>query len=123
MKNRKLMDNLCLILVFTFLFLPILVLIIFSFNSSSLNIIFEGFTFSWYKTLFSNVTLLESLKNTLIVAFTSTIASTIIGTISAYALYKYNFPFKKFINELLYIPIVIPEIVLGISLLCVYTLL
>lgn len=52
MKNRKLMDNLCLILVFTFLFLPILVLIIFSFNSSSLNIIFEGFTFHGIKLYF-----------------------------------------------------------------------
>ena len=62
------------------------------------------------------------MYNTLIVAFTSTIISTIIGTISAYALKKYDFPFKNIILELLYIPIVIPEIVLGISLLAIYTL-
>ena len=49
MKNNKIIDNLCLFLVFTFLFLPILVIILFSFNTSSLNIIFEGFTFDWYK--------------------------------------------------------------------------
>ena len=122
MKNNKIIDNLCLFLVFTFLFLPILVIILFSFNTSSLNIIFEGFTFDWYKELFNNKTLLEALYNTLIVAFTSTIISTIIGTISAYALKKYDFPFKNIILELLYIPIVIPEIVLGISLLAIYTL-
>ena len=122
MKNNKIIDNLCLFLVFTFLFLPILVIILFSFNTSSLNIIFEGFTFDWYKELFNNKTLLEALHNTLIVAFTSTIISTIIGTISAYALKKYDFPFKNIILELLYIPIVIPEIVLGISLLAIYTL-
>ena len=120
MKNNKIIDNLCIFLVF--LFLPILVIILFSFNTSSLNIVFEGFTFDWYKELFNNKTLLEALYNTLIVAFVSTIISTIIGTISAYALKKYNFPFKNIILELLYIPIVIPEIVLGISLLAIYTL-
>ena len=58
----------------------------------------------------------------MIVAVTSTVISTVIGTMSSYALKKFNFPGKKFINELLYIPIVIPEIVLGISLLCIYSL-
>lgn len=121
-KHNKILDNLCLCLVFIFLFLPIFVLIIFSFNTSKLNIVFEGFTLRWYYELFRNPMLLESLWNTLIVAFISTVVSTIIGTISSYALKKFNFPFKKFINELLYIPVVIPEIVLGISLLCVYAL-
>lgn len=121
MKHNKTLDNLCLTLVFIFLFLPILILIIFSFNTSSLNIVFEGFTLDWYKNLFQNKLLLEALKNTLLVAVTSTVISTIIGTISAYALHKFNFPLKKLINELLYIPVVLPEIVLGISLLCIYT--
>lgn len=123
MKHNKFLDNICLFLVFTFLFLPILVIILFSFNTSRLNIVFEGFTLDWYRELFNNTSLLIALKNTLIVAFVSTIVSTIIGTISAYGLKKYNFPFKRVVNELLYIPVVIPEIVLGISLLCIYTLL
>jgi spermidine/putrescine transport system permease protein len=83
---------------------------------------FEGFTLKWYYELFKNPILLEALWNTLLVAVISTLISVIIGTISAYALKKFDFPFKKFINELLYIPVVIPEIVLGISLLCIYTL-
>lgn len=123
MKNNKLLDNLCITLVFIFLFLPILILIIFSFNTSSLNIIFEGFTFKWYLELFKNKMLLSALANTLIVALSSTIISTIMGTLSAYVLNKYDFKLKKVINELLYIPIVLPEIVLGISLLCIYSVL
>ena len=122
MKHNKFLDNLCLIFVFTFLFLPIFVLIIFSFNTSELNIVFEGFTLHWYQDLFKNKVLLEALWNTLLVAGISTLFATIIGTLSAYALKRFDFPFKNLINELLYIPVVMPDIVLGISLLCIYTL-
>lgn len=122
MKNNKFLDNFIIVLVFIFLFAPICVLILFSFNTSRMNITFEGFTLEWYKILFKNPTLLEALKNTLIIACTSTVVSTIIGTISAYGFRKYDFKGKEFINALIYIPVVIPEIVLGISLLCVYTL-
>ena len=122
MRHNKVLDNICLWIVFIFLFLPIFVLVMFSFNTSRLNIVFEGFTLRWYSELFNNPMLLEALWNTLIVAGISTVVSTIIGTISSYALKRFDFPFKKFINELLYIPIVIPEIVLGISLLCIYAL-
>ena len=121
MKN-KLLKNLLIALVFTFLYLPIIVLVVFSFNSSEMNILFENFTLDWYKNLFQNTNLIEAFKNTIIIALTSTVVSTIIGTISAVGLHKYNFPFKNLINKLIYIPIVIPEIVLGISLLSIYTL-
>jgi len=120
--SKRIFKNIFLYLVFAFLFLPIIVLIIYSFNSSSMNIIFENFTFDWYAKLFDNSDLIESFINTLIVASVSTIISTIIGTISAYGLYKYNFRGKNIINGLIYVPIVIPEIVLGISLLSIYTL-
>ena len=121
MKNSKL-KNIYIGLILFFLYLPIIILIIYSFNSSKMNIIFENFTLSWYKSLFHNRELLEAFTNTMIIAITSTIISTIIGTISAVGLYKYDFKIKRFINILIYIPIVIPEIVLGISLLSIYTL-
>ena len=121
MKN-KIIKNIFISLVFAFLYLPIIILIVFSFNSSEMNIIFESFTFDWYKNLFQNTNLIEAFINTIILALTSTTISTIIGTISAVGLHKYNFPFKNLINKLIYIPIVIPEIVLGISLLSIYTL-
>ena len=121
MKN-KLLKNSFIGLVFIFLYLPIIILIVFSFNSSEMNIIFENFTLDWYRNLLSNNNLINAFINTLIVAVTSTIISTVVGTISAIGLYKYDFPFKNLINKLIYIPIVIPEIVLGISLLSIYTL-
>lgn len=117
------LKNIYIFLVFLFLYLPIIVLIVYSFNTSKLNIVFEGFTFKWYTELFKNASLIDALKNTLIVSFTSTIFSTLVGTVSAFGLKKYDFKFKKFINGFLYIPIVIPEIVLGIALLSIYTLL
>ncbi len=121
MKN-KFFNNLFVILVFLFLYLPIIILVIYSFNSSQMNIIFENWTFDWYKEIINNSDLIEAFSNTLLVAVVSTMLSTIIGTISAYGLYKFDFPFKKYVNGLIYIPIVIPEIVLGISLLSIYTL-
>lgn len=122
MKKSKLSRNLFIALVFLFLYAPIFVLVIFSFNKSRMNIIFTGFTLKWYSELFTNTNLLEAFFNTMIIAVTSTIISTIIGTVSAIGLHKYNFPIKGLVNKLIYIPIVIPEIVLGISLLSVYTL-
>ena len=118
----KLLKNSFVGFVLLFLYMPIIILIVFSFNTSRMNILFEGFTFSWYQSLFSNRELLEAFFNTMIIAITSTVVSTIIGTIGAVGLYRYDFPFKGIINKLIYIPIVIPEIVLGISLLSIYTL-
>ena len=120
--KHKFLKNLFIGLVFAFLYLPIIILVVFSFNTSRMNIIFTGFTFSWYRTLLSNNELLEAFLNTMIIAISSTVISTIIGTIGAVGLNKYDFPFKNIVNKLIYIPIVIPEIVLGISLLSMYTL-
>lgn len=121
MKHKKL-KNFYIGLVFLFLYLPIIILVIYSFNTSKMNIIFEGFTLDWYKNLFQNKELLEAFFNTMIIAVVSTVVSVIIGVIGAVGIKKYDFPFKNLVNALIYIPIVIPEIVLGISLLSIYTL-
>lgn len=113
--------NIYIYLVFLFLYLPIFYVIIFSFNTSKLNIVFESFTLQWYGSFFKNRTLMESLQNTLIVGVLSTIVSTIIGTIGAIGLNKYRFKGRGIIDKLLYIPIVIPEVVLGVALLSVYS--
>ena len=114
--------NFYIAMVLVFLFLPIFILVAFSFNTSELNVIFTGFTLDWYSRLLENATLLDAFKNTLIIAALSTAISTIIGTISAVGLSKFQFFGKTFIDKLIYIPIVIPEIVLGIALLSVFTL-
>lgn len=104
------------------LFLPIFILIFFSFNESKLNAVFTSFTFDWYVKLFENSDLLDAFKNTILIAVLSTSISVVIGTLSAVGLKKFTFKGKSLIDKLIYIPIVLPEIVLGISLLSVFAL-
>ena len=110
-------------LVYIFLFLPIVVIIVNSFNATTSKPYqtWKGFTFDWYIKLFDNSTLLESFSATMTVAIISTLLSTAIGTIAAVGMYKYKFKGKNIIDGLLYIPVVIPEIVLGISLLTLFS--
>ena len=107
-KRMNTFQNICIALVFIFLYIPIFVVILFSFNTSKMNIVFEGFTFQWYGSFFQNRTLMESFYNSLIIAAASTVISTIIGTIGAVGLGKYEFKGKKLVDILLYVPIVIP---------------
>lgn len=109
-------------LIYSFLYVPILVLIIFSFNQSKLNAVWTGFTFEWYGRLMQNGDVLEAAKNSIIVAIVSTILSTMIGTLAAVGMYRYQFRGKNVLDSLLYIPIVIPEIVMGISLLAMFSM-
>lgn len=109
-------------LVFVFLYLPILVIVVFSFNTSKLNILFKGFTTKWYYLVFQNVQIMSALENTLTVGIVSTALATVIGTVGAVAMNKYDFPGKAVLDKVLYIPIVIPEVVLGIALLSIYSL-
>ncbi len=109
-------------MVLLFLYLPILVVVIFSFNTSRINIIFEGFTLEWYGRIASNTRLIEAFKNTLVVAASSTVISVVIGTLGAIGLHKYKFKGKALIETLMYIPVIIPEIILGIALLAIFSI-
>lgn len=120
MIHNKLIGRLVITGVFLFLYVPIIVLIIFSFNDSKLNVVWTGFTFKWYVKLIHDDEILRALANTLQVAFASTILATMIGTLAAVGLYKFEFKGKTVLDNLLYIPIVIPELVLGISLLILF---
>ncbi|NMA79353.1 MAG: ABC transporter permease [Clostridiales bacterium] len=108
-------------LIYIFLYLPIIVVVVFSFNTSKLNLKFEGFTFEWYWKMFDNKPLIDSFKNSIIVAVASTLISVVVGTIASVGMYRYSFRGKGIIDSMLYIPIVIPEIILGISLLMLFT--
>jgi spermidine/putrescine transport system permease protein len=109
-------------LVYLFLYLPIFIIILFSFNTSKRNILFEGFTTQWYGVMIHNTALLSAFQNTLLVGFYSTLLATIIGTLTAVGMFRYKFHGKSIIDALLYIPVVIPEIVLGISLLSMFSI-
>jgi spermidine/putrescine transport system permease protein len=110
-------------LVYLFLFLPIFVVVANSFNATTTKpyLSWKGFTFDWYIKLWSNSSLLESFGNTIVIAIASTILSTVIGTLGAVGIYRYKFKGKGLINGLLYIPVVIPEIVIGIALLTIFS--
>ncbi|MFO7631024.1 MAG: ABC transporter permease [Caldilinea sp.] len=115
-------------LVYFFLYAPIVVLIVFSFNASRTNVVFEGVVnqgpcgpFYWYCELFKNRNVIEATRNTLVIALTSTVISTIIGTMAALALQRYDFFGKKTSETTLYFPIVTPEIVMGIGILVLFS--
>jgi len=128
-------------LVYFFLYAPIVVLILYSFNSSKANVTFNGFIPSfgnvrveggnivqspcgplhWFCELSKNREVTNAAKNTLTIAFIATIVSTVIGTMAALALQRYNFRLKAFSQLSLYIPIVIPEIVMGIGILILFS--
>jgi spermidine/putrescine transport system permease protein len=104
-------------LVFGFLYLPVLVLIVFSFNDTRSVAVFSGFSTEWYTRLSQNTELLEAAKNSLLVGVITTIVATTIGTLTALAMDRYRFKLRTVFDANLYLPIVIPEIVMGISLL------
>lgn len=117
---------------FAFIYLPILILVIYSFNASRFNAVWRGFTFDWYRGLLqtdsqltANVTdtrIWDALQNSLLVAVISTLLATIFGTAIALALERFRFPGRVIIDTLLFLPIVIPEITMGISLLVFFSL-
>jgi spermidine/putrescine transport system permease protein len=106
--------------VYAFIYMPILVLIVFSFNQERINAVWTGFTFDWYLRLLSDSDLLLSVWNSVVVGLVSTFFATVLGTMAARAMQRYRFPGKKFLDALLYLPIVIPEIVMAVALLTFY---
>lgn len=109
-------------LIYAILFLPIVIVVANSFNGNTEKpyLSWGGFSLRWYVHLFQNGSLLASFGNTMVLAITTTALATALGTLGAVGLYRYKFPGRNLIDSLLYIPVVIPEIVMGISLLLVY---
>ena len=106
--------------VFLFLYLPILVLVVYSFNESRLNVVWEGFTLDWYARLWDDTRIVRALKNSLIVAGATTALSVFLGTTAAWLLYRYKFPAQQLIGLLIFIPMVMPEVLMGTSLLVLF---
>jgi spermidine/putrescine transport system permease protein len=104
-------------LVFGFLYLPVLILIFFSFNNTRSVAVFTGFSTEWYTALAQNEELLDAARNSLVVGVITTIFATLIGTLTALAMERYRFRLRTTFDANLYLPIVIPEIVMGIALL------
>ncbi|MBK9713868.1 MAG: ABC transporter permease [Kouleothrix sp.] len=108
------------VLMYIFLYAPIVILVVFSFTTDSFGTRLTGFTFAWYTKLLQDERLIGAAINTLKVALISTIISTIIGTLTALAMERFRFRGKTAFDALLYLPIVIPEIVMGLALLAFF---
>lgn len=107
-------------LVYLFLYLPILVLIANSFNASRFGIRWDGFTIKWYGDLLHNNSLIQAAGHSITIAVISSTAATIIGSLTAVALFRYQFKGKGVVNGLLFIVMMSPDIVMAISLLALF---
>lgn len=108
--------------VLLFLYVPLAVLFAFSFNDSKYSIAWKGFTLKWYEALLTNQQLLDAAFHSLLLAVTAATLATIIGTVGAIALFRYRFRGKQGVSGLLYVLLLTPDIVLAISLLCLFIL-
>jgi len=111
------------ICVYVFLYLPIAIVVIFSFNNASHSLVWRGFTFKWYGLLFQNNVILSVTVHSLILGVLAATLATIIGTLAAVSLFRYRFFGKKILHALIFILILLPEIILAIALLLLYSFL
>ena len=107
-------------LVFVFLYLPLGVMIAYSFNSSRFSMAWKGLTLDWYVKLFSNAALMQAALNSLLIAALAATCSSILGTLVAMALQRWRFPARKVIRTSLFVMMMSPDIVIGISLLVLF---
>ncbi len=105
-----------------FLYAPIVILVVFSFNASRFVTAWEGVSLRWYGQLFQDAAMMAALKNSLIVAFVSTLISTVFGTMVSLAMERHHFPGKLAFDALLYLPIIIPDIAMAVMLLLFFVL-
>ena len=110
-------------LVYAFLYLPIVVLIVNSFNANKFGMKWGGFTTKWYETLVNNDSLMQAAWHSLNVAIFSATAATIIGSLTAVALFRYTFKGKRAVNGMLFVVMMSPDIVMAISLLALFLVL
>ena len=109
------------ILTLIFLWAPMILIIVFSFSSNKYGSSWEGFTTKWYVKLFTNDQVRDALMRSLIIAGVTVVIATLIGTITAYGLYKLNFRGKQFLRTSILLPIVFPSVVTGSALLVFFT--
>ncbi|MEO8177142.1 MAG: ABC transporter permease [Sphingomicrobium sp.] len=108
-------------LVMVLLYAPLAALVAFSFNESRRNIVWTGFTFDWYAKVFNDSDLLAAFANSLTIAALSTVVSVVLGTMVAVALWRFRFPLKPVFDGLVALPIVVPEICMGVSMLVFFS--
>lgn len=116
-KRRKYISHISIALVLLFFYLPILLMVVFSFNDSRSLTVWNGFSLQWYQNIFNDRDILEVVINTVVIAFASTLISTVIGTITAIGISKSKKRIKDVLLNINNLPILNPEIVTAIGLM------
>jgi len=109
--------------IYAWFYIPIVILIVNSFNASRFGINWQGFTTQWYHLLLNNDSLLQAAQHSLIMGVLSASCATLIGSLTAVALYRYRFRGKPFVSGMLFVVMMSPDIVMAISLLVLFMLL
>lgn len=122
MKNKHIASKIYISLVMLFLYLPIFVLIIFSFNEGKTTV-WKGFSLKWYEQLFRDDNIINALGNSLIIAVLASVFATILGTAAAIGINNFKGEKRLMIQSVSNIPIISPDIVMGVSLMLLFTFL
>lgn len=118
--TERLWMRLILATTFLLLYAPIIVLVVFSFNDSRRNIVWRGFTFKYYEKAWNNASLFEAFANSLMIAVLCMIFATIIGATVGLLLWRFRFPGKSAYEGFMALPIVVPEICMGVAMLAFF---
>ena len=122
MKNRTKLPHIYLGIITALLYLPIVLVIIYSFNESKISSVWGGFSLRWYETLFRDTAMFEALGNSLILAGSASAGAAVIGTLGAYGFTKVQMRTKKAVEYVSMLPIMIPEIILGMVFMTFFAL-
>ena len=123
MKNRTKLPNVYLGVLLFLMYVPIFLVILYSFNESKLSSVWSGFSLKWYTELFRDRAIFEALGNTLILGVISSLSAGVIGTLGAFGMTKVNFKTKSAVEYVSTLPIMIPEIILGMVFMAFFSLL
>lgn len=123
MKKNSRFAKIYLAVVFLLMYLPVAVVVVFSFNESKLPVKFTGFSLQWYEKLFQNEAMLEALGNSMILAVASCLVSAVIGTLGAVGLSRIHWKTKGALEYISILPLMIPEIILGMVLMAFFYML
>ena len=117
---KKTFRNLFMFVVFAYLYIPIIILVVNSFNADRYGLQWKGFSWNWYERLFNNDTLIQAAFHSVTIAFFAATLATIVGGLTAIALYRYRFRGKQAVSGMLFIVMMSPDIVMAVSLLALF---
>ena len=116
----RLLSNIFIFVVYAYLYIPIIILVTNSFNEDRYGLSWKGFSWNWYERLFNNDTLIQAAFHSVTIAFFAATLATIVGGLTAIALYRYRFRGKQAVSGMLFIVMMSPDIVMAVSLLALF---